>query len=98
MPRQVILEAHSLRKDQASRIYSPRRGLPAEAQLGSGTCPIQPEHTAINAPQQPHPNVENRWGNLVIVIEAAEDETSFGQTRFRPRGSRPGYDSLRIID
>ena len=42
----------------------------------------------LDPSKQPHPNVENGWRDLVVVIEAAENETRFG---------KPGFGSDRGI-
>ena len=58
-------------------------------QIGFGLLArlLQPQHAAGHLRQQPHPDRENRRGDLPVGIEAAEDEC---RLRARPASARDG--------
>src|ERR1051326_8723692 len=98
MARQMLLQLQPFREYQARRIDVARCGLLAKVHFGRGIGPVQPQHAAIDPPQQSHPNVEDRRSDLVVVVETAEYEAADGEARLRTR-RRPGrYGSLRIVD
>ena len=45
---------------------------------------------ATGALQDPHPDIEHRGCDLVVVVERAVDEPALGQARFGPRRRGPG--------
>src|SRR6266536_3983866 len=98
MARQVFLKLDSVREHQTRRMDAAGCSFPAEVYLGGRTASEQPKHTSPDASQQTHPDVEYRWRNFVIVVEAREHEPPIRQSRV-PSGRRlHPYHSLRIVD
>src|SRR5262245_5652752 len=56
-------------------------------QISSGPIVVseEPQHTAGNCPQEPHPDVEDGCIDLVRVVETAEDKTVRWKTALRSR-------------
>src|SRR5229473_3179463 len=98
MARQVFLELDSVREYQTRWINAAACSFPAEVCLRRNTASKQPERTSIDASQQTHPDVEYRWCNLVVAVEASEHETLVRQSRLPPGGCLRPYHSLRIVD
>src|SRR6516164_2178298 len=82
------IAAHTLGEHQPLRGNSACGRLPLQISSGRIVVSAEPQHTAGNCPQQPHPAVEDGHVDLVRVVEAAEDETVLWKTalcsRWRP--------------
>ena len=57
----------------------------------------QPQHAALDAREQPHPDVEHRRRDLVVVVEAAEHEARLRQARLRARRRRRGDGAPAVV-
>src|SRR3569623_195236 len=49
-------------------------------------CAKQPELPAIDLGEQPHPDIEDRWGNFETAVETAKDESVWGKAHLCSRG------------
>ncbi len=92
---EMILDADRVgRENDPVRRHAARRGEAAQIGLRHVVHIGEPQHTAWKARQQAHPDVEHRRGDLVALIEAAEDEASVGQPELAAgrclRGNAPG--------
>jgi hypothetical protein len=79
MARKVLGGRHAFREDEPRRIDATRRGFTPQVPLGDGVVTQQPQHAAVDLPEQSHPALEHRGGDLVVVVEAAEHEAIVGQ-------------------
>jgi hypothetical protein len=66
----------------------------AQVAFDAGMHAAQPQVAGRRLLQQPHPDVEHRRGDLVVVVEAAENEPILGKaklaTRRRALSNEPG--------
>src|SRR5262245_33663807 len=85
MPRQVILKLlHAGRKYQTPWIDTASGRLFPQVLLRRRIA-AQPQYTALDRLQQPHPYIEHLRRDLPIVVERTEDKALFRQTSLRPR-------------
>ena len=97
IPGEMLGQGQPGGENEARRCDAARRGLAREV----GSHPLirtqEPEHAPRYCVQQPHPHVEERRGELVAVIEAAEDEAFFGQAAFAARRGFLGDRPLAVV-
>ena len=74
------------------------RRLAAQIALGAGIGPQQPQDAAVDLLQNSHPNVEHGRSDLVVVVEAAEDEPVLRQPGVAPARRERRNRSLRVVD
>ncbi len=97
MPRQVIFQPHPRGKDQPIRVDAPHLRIPPQVANRGGVALQEPQHAALDLAQQPHPRIEHRRRDLVIVVERAEHKSGLGQPRLRPGWRILTDGPLRII-
>src|SRR6266568_4455204 len=102
MTGQMLLRLQPCREHQTVRIDPARRGLFAQVRLRIAAVLQQPKHAALDRAQKPHPDIEYRWGDLIVVVEAAKHEPFIWQSSLAPgrralRGCPPGVVDLVAI-
>ena len=97
VPRQVVCDRHTARKHDTRGVETARRGLPAQVGLGFRIVLQQPEHAVGHPPEDSHPAIEHRRHDLVVVVEAAKDESILRQSQHRPVEDGFGDAPLAVI-
>ena len=86
MPREMRAEAASWREYQPVSIDAARLGFLTKVGLHANIRIKQPQHTAWDGVEKPHPDIEEFWRDLVAIVEAAKDEALIGEATLGPRG------------
>ena len=98
MAGQVPRRIEAGREDQPVRGNAAGVRLAPEIALGRRTAIEQPQHALGCFRQEPHPDIEDRWHDLVDGVETAEDEGTVrqaaGVSGRRFSGDRP----LAVVD
>ena len=74
-PRHVVRRIDAAGEKDPRRIDAGGRGAQAQIDAGPDVVGDQPQHRAVDPPQDLHPGAEHLLGDLVVVGEAAEHET-----------------------
>src|SRR3974390_996358 len=98
MACQVILRRHPTGKYETRRIDPARCRFLAEVGFSAVIIPQQPQHAAVDGVQQPHPDLKNGRGNLVIVVETTKDKTALWKPGLVPRRLMVRNLPLGIVD
>src|SRR5262245_22225999 len=94
----MILGIDLRREDESRRIDATGQSLVTQADHGCFVRAQQPQDAVVDSVQEPHPDVERCRCNLVIAVEAAEDEGIFRQSGFAPRRNARRKSPFGVID
>src|SRR5215510_2348668 len=98
MTSQMILGIDLRRKDESRRIDAMGQSLATQIDRGRFVRAKQPQDAVLDSVQEPHPDVERCRRDLLIAVEAAEDEGLFRQSGFAPRRDARRNSPLGVID
>ena len=98
MATQMILDRSVGAEHEASRIDPAGTGLAAQIAAGESVFFHQPQHAAVDGVEQPHPDIEHERGELLVVVEAAENEALLRQSNLAPSRGAGWNFARRIID
>src|SRR5580692_2212881 len=74
-----------------------RFGLPPEIDRYGGIIFEQPKNAVLDLLEKTHPDVEHFGENLMVIVQTAEDEAIFRQTRLASRGKARGNEPLAVV-